>query len=110
MIGALIRAGRRHGQFVTDGPKTQQTNAELTLQSLRAVGLEAALYGIADVRRHVAKIRFAFVVARHTFAIVFNGEEMFVVLAPARDRDCGSFGVNRIFHHFGDSLERIALR
>jgi len=70
LIGAVVGTGRCHRDFVSQSPETQQPDAELTLQTGCASGLQPLFDGIADMGGDIMKIRPAIFAAWHALTIV----------------------------------------
>src|SRR5207245_1369065 len=69
LVGALISASRHHRQCVADGPKAQESDAELALQSIgTALGLQTPLDRVADMGCDILEIGQALLVAGHAIA------------------------------------------
>src|SRR5438105_8138551 len=107
---ASIVAGGGKQQLFAQCPEAQEADAELALQSLRPLRLEAALDRVADVRRHIMKIRFAVDVPAHAFAVVLDAQVMLSLLLAARDDDRLRVRIDAVLDQLGDGFERIALR
>ena len=110
LVGALVGAGRGHGELVAHRPEAEQADAEFALQAGAPVGLQPPLDRVADVGGDVAEIGPPLGVARHAVAVVADREEMPAVLAAARDRDGARARVDAVLDQLGDRLERAALR
>ncbi len=75
-----------------------------------AVGLEAPLDRIADVRGHVLEVRESLVIARHPIPVILDGEVVGAVFLAARDGDGFRVRIDRVLDEFCDRLQGIALR
>ena len=111
LVGALVRARRCHRQRVADGPEAQKANSELSLQAIaQALGLQAPLDGVADMRRDVLEVWQPRAVARHAVAVVLDQEIVSALLAAACDGDHVGVGVDAVLDELRNRLERVALR
>ena len=108
--GASIRARRGQQKLFAQRPEAQQADAEFALQAARALHLQLALDGIADVRRHVVEIRLAVGIPAHALAVVLHAQVMLPLLLAPGDDDRFRARIDAVFDQLGHRLERIALR
>ena len=108
--GAPVVSRRGQQKVFTERPEAQETDAELALQSLRALRLELSLDGIADVSSHVVKVWLAVGVPAHALAVVLDAQEMLSLVFAAGDDDRLGARVDAVLDQFCDGLERITLR
>ena len=108
--GASVLAGRGQQKLFAQRPEAQQADAELALQSARALRFQPPLDGIADVRRHVVEIRFAVRIPAHALAVVLHAQVMLSLLLAASDDDRLRTSVDAVLDELRHRLQRIALR
>src|SRR6266852_3023077 len=108
--GTAVVARRSQQKIFTQRPEAQETDAELTLQSLRTLRLQAPLDGVAHVGGDVVEVRLAVGVPAHALAVVLDAQIMLsLVLAAGDDYRLGA-RVDAVLDQLCDGLERIALR
>src|SRR5438067_939382 len=110
LAGASIVTGGGQQQLFAERPEAQQSDAELALQSLRALRFQAALDGVADVCRHIVKIRLAIGVFAHTLTIVLDAQVMLSLLLASRDDDRLRLRIDAVLDELCDRFQRVALR
>ena len=104
----LARRGQR--ERLAERPEAEQTDAELALDTLRAVPLQLLLYRIANVGRDVPEVRPAEIVTRDSFTVVGDFQVGLAASAPTHNFDVLRAGVDAVLDKFRHRLERIVLR
>ena len=110
LVSASIVPGRSQQKIFAQRPETQQTDSEFALQPTRALRFQAPLDGVADVRRHIMKIRLAVGVLAHAIAVVLHAQVMLSLLLATGDDDRFRARINTILDQLGHRLEGVALR
>ena len=108
--GAPVVAGRGQQKLFPQRPEAQQADAEFALQAARALRLELALDGVADVGRHVVEIRLAVGIPAHALAVVLHAQVVLPLLLAPGDDDRLRPRIDAVLDQLGHRLERIALR
>src|SRR6516225_1273750 len=105
LIGSLIGTGRGNREGVTDGPKTQQADAILSLQTAAGpLCFQVPLDRIANVRSDVLEVRKPVGGARHTVSVILDHKTLLAVLAAAGDHNGLGVRVDAVLNELGDSL------
>src|SRR5437868_8295588 len=108
--GAAIVAGRGEQQILPERPEAQQADAELALQSPRALGFQLSLDGVADVGRHIVKVRSAVSIPAYALSVVLHSQVMLSLVLATGDDDRFRAGVDAVLDELGYRFQRIALR
>src|SRR6266498_3858859 len=110
LVGASVLTGRAQQKLFAQRPEAQQADAELALQSPRALRFQPPLDGVADVRGHVVEIRLAVRILADALTVVLHPQVMLSLLLASRDDDRFSARIDAVLDQLSHRLQRVALR
>ena len=110
LVHRAIRRRRTELEVLADCPEAQQADAELALDALSSIPLQAFLDRVADVRRHVAEVRHAGLIATNPFAIIDDFQERFAPFAPPNDVNVLRPRIDAVLDELRHRFQRVVLR